>query len=119
MLVVITILITIACILLTLVVLVQNPKGGGLGASFGGFSNQMMGVQRTTDFLEKATWTLAAVLIVFSLVTAIFVDTPTTTITNQAQPELEGSAMPTDPALNDNAPTNETNLPAPAPQEGQ
>lgn len=73
MLVAITILITIACILLTLVVLVQNPKGGGLGASFGGFNNQVMGVQRTTDFLEKATWTLAIVLIAFSLLTKFFV----------------------------------------------
>ncbi len=77
MLVVLTILITIACILLTLVVLIQNPKGGGLGASFGGFNNQVMGVQRTTDFLEKATWTLAIVLIAFSLLTKFFVPSST------------------------------------------
>ena len=69
MLIFLVVLITLACVLLTLIVLIQNPKGGGLGATFGGFSNQMMGVQRTTDFLEKATWTLAIILIVFSMLT--------------------------------------------------
>ena len=85
MLILITIIITIACVFLTMIVLIQNPNGGGLGASFGGFSNQMMGVKRTTDFLEKATWTLAVVLIVFSLLTKFFIDSPTTTITDQSQ----------------------------------
>ena len=55
-------LILLVCVLLILVVLVQNSKGGGLSSSFGG-SNQVMGVRRTTDFLEKATWTLATVLL--------------------------------------------------------
>tara|TARA_Y100001934_G_C12140183_1_gene672175 strand:- start:479 stop:760 length:282 start_codon:yes stop_codon:yes gene_type:complete len=50
-----------------LVVLVQNPKGGGLSSTFGGGGNQMMGVKKTTDFLEKATWTLAISLISLSL----------------------------------------------------
>ena len=62
----ISVLILIVCILLILVVLVQNSKGGGLSASFGG-SNQIMGVRRTTDFLEKATWTLATVLLALSI----------------------------------------------------
>ncbi len=62
----ISVLILIVCILLILVVLVQNSKGGGLSASFGG-SNQVMGVRRTTDFLEKATWTLATVLLALSI----------------------------------------------------
>ncbi len=54
------ILIIITSILLVLVVLVQNPKGGGLSSSFGGGGgNQIMGAKKTTDFLEKATWTLA------------------------------------------------------------
>ena len=58
------ILIIIASVLLVLVVLVQNPKGGGLSSSFGGGSgNQIMGAKKTTDFLEKATWTLAIALI--------------------------------------------------------
>ena len=63
-----------------LVVLVQNPKGGGLGAGFGGgASNAMGGVQRTTDFLEKATWGLAIALLVLSLFSYVFLDNKTTT----------------------------------------
>lgn len=60
-------LIIIVCILLALIVLVQNPKGGGLSSTFAG-SNQVMGVRRTADFLEKATWTLAIALLVLSFV---------------------------------------------------
>ena len=62
------ILIIITSVLLVLVVLVQNPKGGGLSSSFGGGAgNQIMGAKKTTDFLEKATWTLAIALISLSL----------------------------------------------------
>tara|TARA_B100000902_G_scaffold398775_1_gene466830 strand:- start:2305 stop:2625 length:321 start_codon:yes stop_codon:yes gene_type:complete len=62
------ILIVITSILLILIVLVQNPKGGGLSSSFGGGTgNQIMGAKKTTDFLEKATWTLAIILISLSL----------------------------------------------------
>lgn len=61
-----TILIIIVCVLLILIVLVQNPKGGGLSSAFGQ-GNQVMGVRKTTDFLEKATWTLAVLLLVLSL----------------------------------------------------
>lgn len=64
-----TILIVIVCLLLTLVVLVQNPKGGGLAAGFSG-ANQFGGVKRTTDFLEKATWTLVISLFVLSVLSA-------------------------------------------------
>ena len=53
----VSILIFIVCALLILIVLVQNSKGGGLSSSFAS-SNQIMGVRKTTDFLEKATWTL-------------------------------------------------------------
>ena len=53
----ITILIFVICIILILAVLVQNSKGGGLAANFTG--TQVMGVRRTADFLEKATWWLA------------------------------------------------------------
>jgi preprotein translocase subunit SecG len=67
----ISILIFIVCIILILIVLIQNSKGGGLTSTFSG-SNQVMGVKRTTDFLEKSTWTLAVVLLVLTLST-IFV----------------------------------------------
>ncbi len=60
------ILIVLASVLLGLIVLIQNPKGGGLSSGFAGGSN-LMGVQRTGDFLEKGTWTLAIALMVFCL----------------------------------------------------
>lgn len=60
------ILVVISAILLTLLVLVQNSKGGGLAAGFAS-TNQVMGVRKTTDFLEKATWTLVIALVVFSV----------------------------------------------------
>jgi preprotein translocase subunit SecG len=67
----ISVLILIACVLLTLVVLVQNSKGGGLASNFSS-SNQFMGVRKTADFLEKTTWTLAIILLALSLL-SIFV----------------------------------------------
>lgn len=68
---VITIFILIASLLMILLVLVQNSKGGGLAQGFSS-SNQIMGVRKTTDFLEKATWGLAATILVLSIVTAAF-----------------------------------------------
>lgn len=68
MYVLITILIVIAAILLTLLVLVQNSKGGGLAAGFAS-GNQVMGAPRTADFLEKATWSLIGFIILFSVLT--------------------------------------------------
>jgi preprotein translocase subunit SecG len=66
----ITILIVIICLLLTLIVLVQNSKGGGLAANFSA-SNQIMGVRKTADFLEKATWTLASSLVLLCVLAAL------------------------------------------------
>jgi len=68
MYVLLTILIVIASILLTLLVLVQNSKGGGLAAGFSS-TNQIMGVRKTTDFLEKATWGLVIFVVVVSIIT--------------------------------------------------
>ena len=67
---VLVILILIVSVLLGLIVLVQNSKGGGLVSNFGG-ANQMMGVRQTTDFLEKGTWALAAVLVSLCLLSSI------------------------------------------------
>ena len=63
------ILMVIASVLMCFIVLIQNSKGGGLASGFSS-SNQIMGVRKTTDFLEKATWTLAAVMVVFSIASA-------------------------------------------------
>jgi preprotein translocase subunit SecG len=59
-------LIIIACVLLVFIVLIQNPKGGGLASNFSG-SNNLMGVKRTGDILEKGTWVLVISIMVFSL----------------------------------------------------
>src|SRR5574337_1635644 len=66
MAIVFSILIVLACIILILAVLIQNPKGGGLASGFQGGA-QMMGVRRTADFLEKATWSLAIAICVVSV----------------------------------------------------
>ena len=60
------ILIVITCLLLILIIMIQNPKGGGLSSAFGG-GNQIMGARKTTDFLEKTTWTLAIILVSLAL----------------------------------------------------
>lgn len=67
----IIILTVLISILLIIVVLVQKSKGGGLSSAFAG-SNQIMGVRRTNDFIEKATWTLAGIICVLSIV-SVFV----------------------------------------------
>jgi preprotein translocase subunit SecG len=66
---VLTIAIIVVCVLLILVVLVQNSKGGGISSNFSA-ANQIMGARRGTDFIEKATWTLAILLLVFSLLSS-------------------------------------------------
>lgn len=62
-------LMVIAAVLMCLIVLIQNSKGGGLASGFSS-SNQIMGVRKTTDFLEKATWGLAVFMMVVSISTA-------------------------------------------------
>ncbi|MDI9257854.1 MULTISPECIES: preprotein translocase subunit SecG [Flavobacterium] len=63
-------LITLVCFLLIIAVMVQNPKGGGLSSSLGG-SQMLGGVQKTTDFLDKSTWTLGAALIILILLSSL------------------------------------------------
>lgn len=72
MLTFITILIALDCVFLIGVVLIQNPKGGGVDATFGGASaNQMFGAARSADFVEKLTWWLAGILISLCVVAAV------------------------------------------------
>jgi preprotein translocase subunit SecG len=67
------ILIILASVVLSLFVLIQNPKGGGLAGNIAGFSNQFMGVKQTNDVLEKGTWIFAAVITVLSIVSTFFI----------------------------------------------
>jgi len=70
MLELIGVLLIIVCLLLAITVMVQNPKGGGLSSTFGG-GNQVLGVQKTTNFLEKTTWAMAIALLVLVMGTHI------------------------------------------------
>lgn len=71
---VLTILIALNGLLLTLIVLIQNPKGGGVDSTFGGQgANQMFGAAKSTDFIEKLTWGLAISLFLLAILTAIIV----------------------------------------------
>jgi preprotein translocase subunit SecG len=91
-------LIVVAALLLCFVVMIQNSKGGGLASSFAS-SNQIMGVRKTTDFLEKATWTLAVVIAVFCIVSAYLLPT---------RAELGHDSVLLENAMEDNAVNPET-----------
>lgn len=65
------VLIIIVCFLLVVIIMVQNPKGGGLATTFGG-SQQMIGsVQKTNEFLDRSTWTLAGAIVVLSILSSM------------------------------------------------
>ena len=69
-----TILIALICVMLTAIILIQNPKGGGIDSTFGGSSaNQMFGAAKSTDLVEKWTWYLAIALFALCIVTTFFV----------------------------------------------
>jgi preprotein translocase subunit SecG len=98
----ITVLLFIVCILLVLIVLVQNSKGGGLASNFQS-SNQIMGVRKTTDFLEKATWVLAAALLVLSIGGTAFIPRDTqsgaqSAIKDQVEKAVDPNQVPSFPA---------------------
>ena len=101
------ILAIIVAVLLMLIVLVQNSKGGGLSSQFGGSgANQVIGVKKTTDLLEKVTWGFAIALLALSLASGVMVDSGNSFSTNpnidralQQQP-VEQSA-PSDIAVED------------------
>lgn len=97
-------LIAIVAFLLVVVIMVQNPKGGGLSSSFGGGGTQQLGgVQKTTDFLDKATWGLATLLLVLILLSNI-------TIFGNAAVSNESRA-----ADSDALPVQQTELPTTTP----
>ena len=94
----ITILILIASIFLILIELVQNSKGGGLASGFSS-TNQIMGVRKTTDFVEKATWTLAGTVVILSIVASAFLPSANTgshgsEIKDAIKKEIPATAQP-------------------------
>ena len=116
----IIILMLVASILMCGIVLIQNSKGGGLASGFSS-SNAIMGVRKTTDFLEKATWTLAAVMVVCSVVSAYTLPSANSSqdaIMEQAQ--KSANTNPYNMPVGTNAPATEapdTETPAEAPAE--
>ncbi len=84
------IVIVIACLLLIGAVLIQKSKGGGLASDYSS-GNQYMGYRKTTDFIEKATWTLAIVICLASILGAFAVKTPLTSDIN-AKPQTTAPA---------------------------
>lgn len=93
------ILIMIASVLLIIIVMAQNPKGGGLSGTFGGTSSAQFGVQRTNDFMEKATWSLGAIIVGLILISVILTGKPSSTI-QQAPARTEQPAPQTAPGTN-------------------
>ncbi len=113
----ISVLIFIICILLILIVLVQNSKGGGLASSLAS-SNQIMGVRKTTDFLEKATWTLAGGMMILCVVATFFIPRGENAVKSAIQEQIEAQPIqqtiptfPTNPATGEN--TQETGAATP------
>src|SRR6478672_4631959 len=113
MLVLFGVLVILSSIILGLIVLVQNPKGGGLSGTLGGFSNQLMGVKQTTDVLEKGTWIFAAIVGLLCLFSVAFIPStssskqnlldkinakPTTTNTLPAPSQQPATPLPAPPA---------------------
>jgi preprotein translocase subunit SecG len=96
----VSILVIVACILQVLIVLVQNSKGGGLAANFTS-AGQTMGVRKTADFLEKATWTLAVSILVLCIVATASIprggESQRSRIQNQIQNAVDPNAIPTLP----------------------
>ncbi|WP_287642240.1 preprotein translocase subunit SecG [Bacteroides sp.] len=110
------ILMLIASVLMCFIVLIQNSKGGGLASGFSS-SNAIMGVRKTTDFLEKATWTLAAAMVIFSVVAAYTVPSASSksgdVILEQAQQEEKTN--PYNMPVGTTAPQTEAPAATPAP----
>ncbi|HEU4861641.1 MAG TPA: preprotein translocase subunit SecG [Chitinophagaceae bacterium] len=102
MTIIFVILVILASVILGLIVLVQNPKGGGLAGNIAGFSNQFMGVKQTTDVLEKGTWIFAAVIGVLCLVSTLFISGGSTS-SNGASNKVSNTPVQSAPVTNPGA----------------
>ena len=104
------ILIVLVCVVLGFIVLVQNPKGGGLAGNIAGFSTQFMGVKQTTDVLEKGTWIVAVLIAVLSIISPVFIAGKSA---GGREPNLRPNSSTTAPLT----PTPTLPQPAPAPSK--
>ena len=103
------VLITIVCFLLIVVIMVQNPKGGGISSSLGSSAN-LGGVQNTTDFLDKSTWTLSGVLILLILLSSLSFSGK---LNDNGSKVIDESTIPTTPTPKETP--KETTAPATTP----
>lgn len=109
----IIVLVILASILMVGIVLIQESKGGGLASGFSA-SNQIMGVRKTTDFLEKATWGLAIAMVVLSIVSSAFV-----VKTESVEAPIIQSTLPTGAGNVPTLPSNGQQQSQPAQQQQQ
>ena len=116
MIILFLILVLLSSAVLGFVILVQNPKGGGLAGNVGGLSNQFMGVKQTTDVLERGTWIFATIVALLCIFSAMFIPTERTKSNNLLD------QLNTKPAATAPAPANQgvqPLVPAPAPAGNQ
>ncbi|MFN4313705.1 MAG: preprotein translocase subunit SecG [Chitinophagaceae bacterium] len=104
MMILFVILAIVISVVLCLIVLIQNPKGGGLAGSFAGFSNQFMGVKQTTDVLEKGTWVFGGLIAVLCLASAFFIPSNVTAAGTDSD-KFQNAPLP-----NSNTPANSIDL---------
>ncbi len=112
MLLVFGIIVILASLVLGFIVLVQNPKGGGLNSSLGSMGNQLMGVKQTTDVLEKGTWVFAAIVGLLCITSPAFM--PKQGSGSNKNDDLINKAPASAPKPATTPATNTAPLPAPA-----
>lgn len=103
------ILIIIASVVMGLLILIQNPKGGGLAGNIAGFNSQFMGVKQTTDVLEKGTWVMVVIIAVLSLFSSFFISRGNTE--SLKDPNIRPNSTQSAPANQPAAPANSVPLP--------
>jgi preprotein translocase subunit SecG len=99
---VIIVLIVICALLLGLAVLMQNSKGGGVSSTFSA-SSQIMGVRKTADFLEKATWSLAIMIVFLSFLTSLLANSGEKEAEQQGSKAAGAQSTTTTPMQNQGA----------------
>jgi preprotein translocase subunit SecG len=105
------ILIILASLVLALIVLIQNPKGGGLAGNIAGFSSQFMGVKQTTDVLEKGTWLFAGIIGVLCITSSLFISNAGSSAADKDLFEKATGPAPQQPS-NNTAPFQQGQQPA-------
>jgi preprotein translocase subunit SecG len=106
------VLIVIAAVGLAFMVLIQNPKGGGLAGNVGGISNQLMGVKQTTDVLEKGTWIFAAIIALLALFSTLFLKGGATDVDTEVLQKINTTTTTPAPAASGAQQTPAATVPA-------